>query len=340
MPLSGGTSVPIRVDVDGDLPLYLQIKYQLSYLISTEKLRSGARLPAVRNLARELGINFHTVAQAYRELQAEGLIESAAGRGSFVRQFSDVDRVKAVRQERLSEVLQEAREKARALGFNDAEILQRLASINQQYQAACHIAFVDRVPHTAAKYARLLELHLNGAVRATPLTMEEIQARGPRARETLSRVFYVVTVARNVPPLEAVLPEFGEAHNIVTIVAEVLPETTRALAAVDPGTRAVMLTEEHYLYSSLNLVALHSDLDPATVEAFTPDDAGKFQRAAREAGLVLYTFGVSGQIDELARSQAGLPERRLELAFDIGGDSIAKLRELFGVQEQVGAGAG
>ena len=48
-------------------------------------LQPGDRLPSVRELAAQLAINPNTIQRAYRELEADGWVESQAGRGCFVR---------------------------------------------------------------------------------------------------------------------------------------------------------------------------------------------------------------------------------------------------------------
>ncbi len=320
----------LRVDPAGDLPIYLQLKYQLSYLITTEKLPPAARLPAVRSLAQQLGVNHHTIAQAYRALQNDGLIDSTVGRGSFVRRFSDPDRVNAARHELLNDALGRARTRARALGFSDQETIQRLTSITQHNDLPCHVVYVDRFAHIAQKYAGRLEHHLGKVVRATPLTFDEIVAESETAKAALTEAFYVVTVARNVPALEQQLPRFAKAHEILTIVSEPLPDTVRALAALDPTTSAVVLAEEQYLYSSLNLLALYSRLDPSEAEAFTVDALDKFLAAARAADAILYTFGAGLALSGLDLKAHGISAIQLELAFDIAPDSVAKLRTIFG----------
>ncbi len=320
----------VRIDPSGDLPIYLQLKYQLSYLITTEKLPPASRLPAVRNLARQLGVNHHTVAQAYRALQSDGLIDSTVGRGSFVRRFSDLDRVNAVRHELLNDAVEQARNRARALGFSDQEMIQRLTSITQRDDVPCHVVYVDRVAHIAKKYAGRLEHHMGRAVRATPLTFDEIAAESEAAKSALTEAFYVVTVARNVPWLEQQLPRFAPAHEVLTIVSEPLPSTVHALAALDPSKAAIVLAEEHYLYSSLNLLSLYSSIDPSDVEAFTVDALDKFLAAAREADVILYTFGAGLALADLDLKAQGIRATSSELAFDIAPDSVAKLRTVFG----------
>lgn len=61
-----------------------QIKAQISGLIATNELSAGALLPSVRQLARDLGVAAGTVAAAYRDLQAQGLIVLRRGAGTRV----------------------------------------------------------------------------------------------------------------------------------------------------------------------------------------------------------------------------------------------------------------
>jgi DNA-binding transcriptional MocR family regulator len=65
-------------------PLYLQIFDQLRRQILTGELPPGFRLPPERKLADSLGVNRTTVVNAYRELKAEGLVDSRVGDGTVV----------------------------------------------------------------------------------------------------------------------------------------------------------------------------------------------------------------------------------------------------------------
>ena len=316
--------VPIRIHNQGDVPLYLQIKYQLSYLITTERIPGGARLPAVRSLAADLGINPHTVAQAYRELQADGLIESFTGRGSFVRAFGGGDQTESARHARLTSILREARHRARALGFANEEIAQRLSSLVVQEAVPCSVAFADRAGHIAEKYARRLEHHLGPHVGAVPLTLQQIEGREAAADRALADVYYVLAFARYVPPLERALAAYGGPFRVLTIVSEVTPETRSKLASLPSRTSAVMLTEERYIYNSLDLVSTYSTLDTRAIPVFTETDGSAFVDAASKADLVLYTFGLDGP---LRRTKLRTPT--LEILFDVSADSVTRLREVF-----------
>ena len=66
-------------------PVYLQLVDQVKAAAASGALRAGAPLPTIRPLAEELRINRNTVAKAYTELENQGVIESIAGKGCFVR---------------------------------------------------------------------------------------------------------------------------------------------------------------------------------------------------------------------------------------------------------------
>lgn len=66
-------------------PIYRRIAEAIGARIQSGELETGARLPPIRALASDLGVNRDTVALAYDELSAEGWVETAVGRGTFVR---------------------------------------------------------------------------------------------------------------------------------------------------------------------------------------------------------------------------------------------------------------
>jgi GntR family transcriptional regulator len=67
-------------------PVYLQLVEQVRTAAATGALRPGDPLPGIRPLAEELRVNRNTVAKAYAELESQGIIETQAGKGCFVRE--------------------------------------------------------------------------------------------------------------------------------------------------------------------------------------------------------------------------------------------------------------
>jgi 2-aminoadipate transaminase len=77
--------LPVHLQPESHVPLYVQLRDQLRALVHAGDLRPGDRIPASRELATMLGVHRTTVANAYAELESEGLIQGHVGRGTFIR---------------------------------------------------------------------------------------------------------------------------------------------------------------------------------------------------------------------------------------------------------------
>jgi GntR family transcriptional regulator len=103
----------LSINPSDGLAIYEQIVRQVKFAVAHETLKPGDLVPSVRELARELAINPNTVARAYRELQAEGVLDALRGTGLAVtaaaRRRCQDERVKLVRS-RLRQVLVEAKQ--------------------------------------------------------------------------------------------------------------------------------------------------------------------------------------------------------------------------------------
>ncbi|TYQ14856.1 UNVERIFIED_CONTAM: DNA-binding transcriptional MocR family regulator [Acetivibrio alkalicellulosi] len=74
----------IKIDRNTKTPIYIQIRNQIRSMIFDGQLPAGFILPPERKLADSLGINRSTVLNAYRELKADGLVDSHVGKGTIV----------------------------------------------------------------------------------------------------------------------------------------------------------------------------------------------------------------------------------------------------------------
>src|SRR6266850_5802086 len=77
--------LPLHLQPQSHVPLYVQLRDQLRALVHAGDLRPGDRIPASRELAIMLGVHRTTVANAYAELESEGLIQGHVGRGTFIK---------------------------------------------------------------------------------------------------------------------------------------------------------------------------------------------------------------------------------------------------------------
>ena len=95
MPTTRGSPNPAaawlrRIDaLDG--PAYRRIAQALENAVAEGELQAGDQIPAQREIARLVGIDFTTVTRAYALARERGLIEGTAGRGTFVRSRTGED---------------------------------------------------------------------------------------------------------------------------------------------------------------------------------------------------------------------------------------------------------
>ena len=76
----------IQLNFKSGKPVYLQMVDQVKAAAASGALRAGEPLPSIRPLAEQLRLNRNTVAKAYAELEGQGVIETVAGRGCFLKE--------------------------------------------------------------------------------------------------------------------------------------------------------------------------------------------------------------------------------------------------------------
>ena len=112
-----------QIDFQAGKPVYLQLADQIRYAAASGRLSPGDPLPALRPLAEELRINRNTIAKAYSELEAQGIIETIPGKGFFLKQ-NQSPFTQRVRQQMLLTEIDEAVVMAHHLQVNREKFLE------------------------------------------------------------------------------------------------------------------------------------------------------------------------------------------------------------------------
>jgi DNA-binding transcriptional regulator YhcF (GntR family) len=107
----------VRTDARAAGPLFDQLRTQIIDGVRDGRLSPGTRLPTVRELAGQLGLAVNTVARAYRELEAAGILETRGRFGTFVARVDPADAAMATAAHTYVSA-------ARALGIDKVAALQ------------------------------------------------------------------------------------------------------------------------------------------------------------------------------------------------------------------------
>ena len=84
----------VEIDFNSEEALYIQLINQIIIGIATDQIREGDTLPSVRQLADNIGINMHTVNQAYSVLKQEGFLRVDRRRGAVI--ALDTDKMRTI----------------------------------------------------------------------------------------------------------------------------------------------------------------------------------------------------------------------------------------------------
>ena len=109
---------------DNNIPIYIQISNIIKLQIVTKQLKSGDKLPTVRDLAETAGVNPNTVQRALSDLETEGFVYSVRTTGRFV--TDNVDLIQRTRVELAQNELVTFVSNMLNLGFEESELVAQL----------------------------------------------------------------------------------------------------------------------------------------------------------------------------------------------------------------------
>ena len=124
-----------HVDVSNREPIYRQLGGQIREAVAQGRLRSGDRLPSVRELSKTLVINPNTVARVYTELERDGVLNTRPGMGVFVAEMSS-DLTRAAKKKKLAELIDALLTEAVYLGYTREELQREIDARASKYEWA------------------------------------------------------------------------------------------------------------------------------------------------------------------------------------------------------------
>ena len=119
------------VSNSSSIPLYLQIKTQIESEILKGNINATDQLPSIRMLAKELKVSIITTKKAYEELEKDGLIETVAGKGSFVSSKNN-QRLKEITMIKLENNLSEIIKTAKSIDLAEENLIEVIKLLYQE----------------------------------------------------------------------------------------------------------------------------------------------------------------------------------------------------------------
>lgn len=105
-------------------PIYLQIAEQIFKQMVRGELKQGEKLPSVREMAIQTGVNPNTIQRTYSEMERMGVVETRRGQGTFLVENDQI--VLGLKEQMKAEATEEYVNQLKELGLTDEEMLEGL----------------------------------------------------------------------------------------------------------------------------------------------------------------------------------------------------------------------
>jgi GntR family transcriptional regulator len=117
-------------EFDASKPIYMQLAERINKKIIRNELKLGEKLPSVREMAVQSGVNPNTVQRTYSELERMGIVETRRGQGTFVTENEEV--IKRLREQLKQEMMSDFVRNMKEIGFTLDEIIASLKDFSQR----------------------------------------------------------------------------------------------------------------------------------------------------------------------------------------------------------------
>jgi len=219
------------LDKESKIPLYLQLKDQIKYHISTGNLVEGQKLPSVNAMAADLGINFETVRKSYKELEKEGLITMKRARGTLVtlqKEASPSGSNSAAIHSSPELMIRNAVSQMMGMGKKPEEIRRTfnktlkttLAELEEKF-----IIFTECNLHQVTVISKLLKDYLG--IRIKPVLLQELKAYLQKLGKSERHLRAIVTTGFHVNDVRTAIE--NKNIEVFILITNMSPETRRKI---------------------------------------------------------------------------------------------------------------
>jgi GntR family transcriptional regulator len=286
----------VRVELNSHLPVYIQLKEQIKFLILNGELEPGTKLPTTRQLAGFVGINRNTVQKAYQELKQEGLVECRRGRGCVV-----VERPAAIAQPvsaQLLAIIDRAIKEAGELGVSSDDLstfFYARARQRRDVRLKRRLVFVECDARITTAIAQTIQERLG--VEVIPMVLGDLQHPTPAIEEGLREAQVVATTFFHIQELRQMLAKTKK--EVVALAIKPQLENLIQVAGIPQGT-------------------------PVALVCASECCAMELQRSLEGAGIKGLDVSLGG-IDDRQKLAGMLPEHPVVIASDFVADEVRPL---------------
>lgn len=297
------------LDKKNKVPLYLQLRDQITYYISTGTLGAREQLPPVKVLAKTLDINFQTVRKAYKELEENGLINIKHGEGTFISLTNSARRAKTPgrngnsNETDIQTGFADAARKfieqylRQGLDFTEAKkIVEKSFAEIERNQVAPVIVFAECNQFQIKQISEILEKELK--LEVTRMLITDLEKEIPALMED-GRKINIVTTGFHVNEVRRAVGEMPIQIDI--LITNLNPEIRRQLETVgEKGKYSFICRDQESAVLYKDLLKAELGYEQIHLTSCTLSETDKVQKILNSSDVLLSAPSVYEEVRKLA----------------------------------------
>jgi DNA-binding transcriptional regulator YhcF (GntR family) len=286
--------MPFPIVRKNGIPLYIQVKEAVLSEIKSGQWKTGDKLPTERELSEKLHVSRNTVSQAYQELEAEGVLTSIQGRGTFVCDRDDAVRIEN-RKELLMKIIDVAMEEGLQLGFSMEEFVEltnqrakeKIAFLNQ-----VQVIFIECNREQVEYFAK--KLQFGSGVTVTPLVLDEFRHNQEELMPRVASSDLVITTFFHYDEVRELI---GSRRQVLAISLDPQMETIVRIARIPAGRRVGLVCRSENFAGKVLLALKTAGLDNMDIKVTTVTNPDELKEFIRQLDVVIVSPGRKREVE-------------------------------------------
>lgn len=287
--------MPFPIVRKNGIPLYMQVKEAVLAEIKSGVWKTGDKLPTERELSEKLKVSRNTVSQAYQELEAEGVLSSVQGRGTFVCDRDDAVRLEN-RKELLLKIIDVAMEEGLQLGFTMEEFVEltkQRAEQKMELLRQVRVMFIECNREQVEYFGKLIQF--NSGVTIIPLVLDDWRDNIEQYMPEVISADLVITTFFHYDEVKELL---GARKNVLAIALDPQIETIVRIARIPPGRKIGLVCKSDNFAGKVLLALKNAGLDGIDIRPYTRQSALDIQDIVAGLDVIIVSPGRRREVEQ------------------------------------------
>jgi DNA-binding transcriptional regulator YhcF (GntR family) len=312
--------IDIKLDKLSSVPLYIQLKKQIMYLIKEDTLKVGNKMPTERELSESLKVSRNTISSAYNELEQEGVLRSYQGRGTFVAEDTNSWKIQNVK-EKITKFIDLAFEEAVETGIKSDEFLEivtRRVKEKTNMMKRINAVYVECNIEQAKMFSE--QLMESTDMNVIPLTINDLKDGSQKVKDIIENCQVIIATFNHVNEVISITSGFGK--EVIGLAINVDLETIVKIARYPQNTRFAFICISNQFMFKARSALEKAGLGGINIQYSNTKNKNELKKITSNSDVIIVSPGRYDDVKEVVSSD----KRILEFVYNLDDSSVKALK--------------